>query len=376
MKQPKRLLYVINDAGFFLSHRLALALAALTAGYEVHVATPQDQSSIAIAEAGLVFHPIPLSRKSMRPWLELRSFCALVHLYRGLRPDLVHHVTVKPVIYGGIATRLTRIPAVVNAITGLGTVFIARGIRASLVRAMVTRIYRLSLGHHNQRVIFQNPDDRDQFVSAALVRAEDATLIRGAGVDMNRFMPSPEPAGPPIVVLPSRMIGDKGIGEFVAAARLLRGEGVAARFVLVGDTDPGNRTAISPATLRAWQEEGAVEWWGHCTNMPSVLAGAHIVCLPSYREGLPKVLVEAAACGRPLVTTDTPGCRDICRHEENGLLVKARDPNSLAAALRILIEDGALRRRLGARARQIVEADFSDSTVIRQTLSLYRELLA
>jgi glycosyltransferase involved in cell wall biosynthesis len=376
MTRPRRLLYVVNDAGFFLSHRLTLALAAVAAGYEVHVATPQDQSSSAIAEAGLVFHAIPLSRKGTRPWLELRSLWALTHLYRRLRPDLVHHVTIKPVIYGGIAARLTRIPGVVNAVTGLGTIFIARSIPASLLRALVSVIYRFSLNHRNQRVIFQNPDDRDHFVGAGLVKAEDTTLIRGAGVDMGRFMPSPEPSGVPVIVLASRMIADKGIGEFVAAARELRGEGVHARFVLVGDTDAGNPTAIASATLTAWHEEGAVEWWGQCTNMPAVLAAAHIVCLPSYREGLPKVLVEAAACGRPLVTTDTPGCRDICRDQENGLLVKAKDAHSLAAALRRLIQDAPLRRRLGARARQIVEHDFSDATVIRQTLALYRELFA
>lgn len=192
---------------------------------------------------------------------------------------------------------------------------------------------------------------------------------------MRQFTPSPEPCGAPLVVLAARMIWDKGVGEFVKAAYQLRLSGVQARFVLVGEIDYGNPSAIPEAQMKAWQAEGFVEWWGYKTEMPEILSRAHIVCLPSYREGVPKVLIEAAACGRATIATDMPGCREIVRHEENGLLVPPRDASALAAAIERLVEDPALRTRFGARGRQIAEAEFSVERVVRDTLAIYRELL-
>ncbi|RMD65445.1 MAG: glycosyltransferase family 1 protein [Alphaproteobacteria bacterium] len=377
-RRAPRLLFTVNDAAFFVSHRLPIARAAAAAGYDVHVATAPGAAVSEIVSAGLIHHRVPLSRSGLNPGAEIRTFLALATLFRRLRPDLVHLVTIKPVIYGGLAARLTRCPAVVSAVPGLGSLFVARGVSAAVLRAGATFAYRLALGHRHGRVIFQNPDDRDWFIGRGLVKRDRWVLIKGSGVDMARFAPMPEPPeslGPPVVVLPARMLRDKGVAEFVAAARALRARGVAARFVLVGASDPGNPTAIPESDLRAWHAEGTVEWHGPAADMPAVLAGAHIVCLPSYREGLPKSLIEAAACARPIVATDVPGCREIARHGENALLVPPRDAAALAEALARLIAEPALRRRLGARGRAIAEAEFALDSVIDQTLALYRTLL-
>lgn len=370
-----KLIFVVNDASFFLSHRLPLALAARRAGYEVHVATPPHAAAVAqIRLHGFVFHPLPLVRCGMRPWQELRTLMALLRLYRRVRPDIVHHVTVKPVIYGGIAARLAAVPAVVSAVPGLGYLFIAAGPVAALRRAAAILLYRFALRHPGGRVILQNPDDLAMLLQSKVVKPERITLIRGSGVDLADYRPEPEAPGLPMVVLAARMLRDKGIEEFVAAAQRLRAEGMAARFVLVGGADPGNPSAIPPRRLQAWADAGLVEWWGHREDMAAVFAQAHIVCLPSYREGLPKVLLEAAACGRAVVTTDVPGCREAVTHGDNGLLVPARDVAGLAQALRMLLEDADLRKRMGRRGRARAEAEFGVERVVNATLALYRDL--
>lgn len=370
-----KLLFVVNDAAFFLSHRLTIAIAARNKGFDVHVATPEGSATDTIVKKGFTYHSIPLTRKGGKSWQELNSLFALMSLYHRLKPDIVHHVTIKPIIYGGIAANLTRVPAVVNAVTGLGYVFIARGVKAYLLRSAVKLGYRIALGHKNQRIIFQNPDDSRTFLDAGIVIPQDIVHIKGSGVDMSLFTPLPEAPGSPTVILASRMLRDKGVEEFVIAAGSLQKKGVKAKFVLVGDTDSGNPAAVPEAQLEAWKSSGVVEWWGHHKDMPTVFARAHIVCLPSYREGLPKVLIEAAACGRAIITTDTPGCREIVRHGENGLLVPVRDSKALADALQILIENPALRAQMGARGRQIAVAEFSQDQVTKETLSVYHDLL-
>ena len=370
-------MFVVNDAPFFLSHRLPLALAARDAGYEVHVATPDSPMAATIQKHDLHFHSIPLHRSSIRLWKELRSIQSLIALYRRLQPDLIHHVTIKPVLYGGLAARLTKVPAVVHAVPGLGHVFADSGLAASLLRIIVKRIYRVSFGHPRLKVIFQNPDDQILMERAQLTKPSDSLLIRGAGVDMNVFTPQPEQQGEPVVIFAARMLWAKGVGEFVDAARQIRKQNISARFVLVGESDPGNPSAVPVWQLEQWHDSGVVEWWGACTDMPRVFAEAHVVCLPSYYpEGVPKVLIEAAASGRAIVTTDMPGCREVVRHEENGLLVPARDPAALAAALRRLITSPPLRQFLGQRGREIAVAEFGLDRVVDETLAVYGELLS
>lgn len=371
-----RLLFVVNDPSFFLSHRLPLALAARRAGADVHVATQSGPAAEQIAAEGLPFHGVPINRSGVGLLGELQSLLALIRLYRAVRPDIVHHVTIKPVLYGSIAARLARTPGVVNAITGLGYVFAAKGTRAELLRALVKRMYKSAFDHPRNRVIFQNPDDRSRFLAAGLLRECTAVLIRGSGVSLEHFPLTREQKSAPVVILASRMLWHKGVGEFVEAARRLRNAHVGARFVLVGDTDSGNPSAIPRSQLEMWHAEGVIEWWGHRNDMPRVFAQSHIVCLASeYGEGVPKVLIEAAASGRPIVTTDSPGCREIVRHGVNGLLVPIRDTARLAGAIHQLIEAPKLRREMGLRGREIVEAEFSVEQVVRETLAVYRELL-
>lgn len=368
-------LFVLNDAPFFVSHRLPLAIGALEAGYDVHLACPASPVTSDLRQLSIHVHEIPMDRRSSNPFTELRSFVSLVRLYRRLRPSLAHHVTVKPVLYGSLAARLTRVPAVVNAVSGLGYVFISEGWTARVRRTLVEFIYRRAFAHRHLCVIFQNPDDRDRFCRQKIARAEQTVLIRGSGVDLSSFMQRPEPDGIPVVMLASRMLWDKGVGEFVGAAERLGHAGVRARFVLVGDTDSGNPSAVSAEQLERWVDAGIVEWWGRRNDMPAVLASSSIVCLPSYREGLPKVLLEAAAAGRPIVTTDVPGCREVVRDAENGYLVAARNPDALAQAIARLVKDAALRAKMGARSREIAESEFGVERVVEATLVLYDRLL-
>jgi glycosyltransferase involved in cell wall biosynthesis len=375
---PAKVVILVNVDFFFVSHRLALGVALRRAGFEVVVAAAETDGRRAIEDAGLRFVPLPLRRSGRAPWHEAATAAAILGLYRRERPDIVHHVTIKPVLYGSAAARLARVPAIINAVTGLGFVFIERAGGSRWLPRAVRAGYRLALRGPRSRVIFQNPDDRRAFVEAGLARARDATMIRGAGVDTRRFQATPLPDGmPPIVLLASRMLWDKGIGELVAAARLVRARGVAARFVLVGMLDPDNPAAIPGAELRAWVDEGIVEWWGPkpAAEMPTILAGAHVVALPSYREGLPLVLAEAAACARACIATDVPGCREIVRAGVTGWLVPPRDAEALADAITSALGDRAELARRGAAGRARVENEFALDLVLEQTLAVYRDLL-
>ena len=369
-----KLLFLVTEDWYFCSHRLPLARAAQAAGYEVVVATRVGRHGETIAAEGFKLVPIGLRRSGRNPLRELFAIAEIAVIYRRERPDIAHHVALKPVLYGTLAARMARVPAVVNALAGMGFVFSSMSFQARLLRPLVVGALRLLLGAGNSLLILQNPDDRRMLVDNGVADEKRTRLIRGSGVDIGSFVPAPEAGGTPVVMLPSRMLRDKGVMEFVAAARLLRANGAKARFVLVGDSDGENPAAIPDFQLEAWNQSGVVEWWGRREDMPEVLAQAHIVCLPSYREGLPKVLLEAAACGRALVATDVPGCREIVMDGDNGLLVPPRDVPALAAAIGRLLDAPGLRTKMGERGRELVERNFSVETVVRQTLAVYREL--
>lgn len=371
-----RLLFVLNDAPFFTTHRLPLALAARDAGFEVHVAVPFEAEPVSIMESeNLHHHDIPLRRGARAILGELSLIRAIWRVVRRVKPDLMHAVTMKPVVYGGFVARLARIPAVVHAVTGLGYVFLIDGTAARAQRRFVKRLYKFALGHRNAHAIFQNPDDLQLFLDSRLVDPEIVSMIKGCGVDMAAFPATPEPEGDLVVMFPARILGDKGVREFVEAARTLKSKHPSTRFVLVGRTDPDNPTDIGEAGIRAWEDEGIIEWWGFSTDMPSTIAKAHVICMPSYREGLPRVLIEAAACGRPIVTADVPGCREIVRDGENGLLVPVRNGPTTAKAIERLLTDPALRQRLGARGREIAEAEFSVGDFVAKSLAAYAAVL-
>jgi len=371
-----RVLIVANVSWFLVSHRLPLALGARDAGDDVHVAASPDDTSRVLADAGIPFHPIPLHRGATGMGRDIATIRALARLYRALRPALAHHVTLKPVLFGGIAARLAGVPHVVSAVAGMGSLFLAEGPAARARAGMVRRLLRVATGRPGDWFIFQNDADRAEFAAHGIGRPGNAVLIAGSGVDLDCFRPSPEPSGVSLVVLPARMLGDKGVREFVAAARALRARGVQARFALVGGEDPDNPSALGRAELDALVAEGAVEWWGHRADMPAVYRECHVVCLPSYREGMPKALLEAAACGRPIVTTDVPGCRDCVEPGVSGLLVPARDPGALADALASLIAEPSLRASMGRAGRARAEREFGVEAVVRETLALYRRCLA
>lgn len=331
-----------------------------------------------IKDAGLRLLPLTaFCRRGINPWREWGAIREIYRLYRQERPDLIHQVALKPVLYGSLAAWSAGCGKVVNAMAGLGFVFGSERRLARLLRPLVRQAFRWLLNRPGSRLILQNRDDMAQFAREGLATRESIVLIRGAGVDTARFMPMAEPAGVPLVMLPSRLLWDKGVGEFVEAAALLRRQGVTARFVLVGDGDCENPASVPPEQLESWRREGVVEWWGRQENMPTVLGQAHIVCLPTYyREGLPKMLLEAAACAKPIIAADVPGCREIVLPGENGLLVPPRDAEVLAAAINNLLEDAELRQRMGAAGRRLVEREFAQEIVIEQTLRLYREMLA
>lgn len=369
-----RLLYVVNIARFFVSHRLPLAQAARAAGYEVHVATSDaDAENIArIRAAGFIFHPLPLAQHGTNLRNEFATLRALIALYRHLQPHIVHHVSIKPVLYGGIAARLTGVRAVVSAMSGLGYVFMGTDTRRRLLRALIQPLLRLALGGTRTRMVFQNPDDLVRFVTLGIIPQERCVLIKGSGVDTEVFAATPLPSDTPIVLFAGRLMWQKGIGIFVAAAQALHGQ---ARFVIVGYAEPTSPDAVPLAQLDTWEHDGSIEYWGKRDDMPAVIAQSSIVCLPSmYGEGVPKVLIEAAACARPIITTDTPGCREIVQNGENGVLIPPNDAPALIAAVAGLLADRALCVHYGQRGRARVIADFSLDQVVSQMLTLYASI--
>jgi glycosyltransferase involved in cell wall biosynthesis len=373
-EQPsRRLVIVTNVAWFFVSHRLPMAVAAREAGWEVHVVATPDETVPHIRSAGLAFHPLDIGRSGFGV-RDGRALRALTALYRELRPSLAHHVTIKSVLLGSLAARDAGVPAVINAYSGLGTLFIARGPLARPRRHLVLRVIAWATRGRNVVSLFQNDDDRQALVSHGVVSMGRTVIIPGSGVDLERFKAGREPDGVPLVVLPARMLRDKGVLEFATAARIVEAEGRIARFALVGPLDPHNASAITQAELDALVG-GALTWWGPQADMAAVLAQACVVALPSYGEGLPKVLAEAAAAGRAIVTTDVPGCRDVVEDGVSGLIVPPRDSGALARALARLLDDPALRTRLGAAARRRAEERFDLRAIVRQTLALYDQVV-
>lgn len=377
MKAQPRIVFVDNSLDAFRRDRMQLVHAARDLGLEIHVAAPRGRVPSESRSDDFAVHAIPMTRKGTSMWKEPATVLALLRLYRSLRPSLLHHLRLKPVLYGSLAASLAGVPAVVNTLTGLGFIFTDQSEKTAPVRKWVEMGCRRAFRHPNLRVIFQNPDDRAVFLRKGIITGEQAAVIKGSGVDLSVYRPSPEREGLPVVILASRMLWDKGVAQFAEAARILKSEGVQARFALAGEPDPDNPAAIPYEQLEVWHESGEIEWWGFQApqDMPGVLARSHIVCLPSYREGIPRILIEAAASGRPIVTTDAPGCRELVRPGVNGIIVPSRDTLSLANALRYLIEHPEVRIAMGNNNRQVAVQEFSQELVIAQFMAVYRDLL-
>lgn len=371
-----KIILFANTDWYLYNFRLPLARRIREHGVDLVLVSPQGPYAEKLEAEGFCWEELPLSRRGLNPIVEWKALVDVWRLYRHERPDLVHHFTIKPILFGSLAARWLNISAVVNSVTGLGFLFVNQGLLTVVLRYLVRPIYWAAMNHSRLKVIFQNEQDQGVLIRMGIVSKGKTVVIPGSGVDITRFEPRPEPAGDPVVLMASRMLWDKGVAEFVEAARLLRQHKPSARFILVGRPDEGNPASIPEHTLRMWHDEGVVEWWGHREDMPQVLASCHVVALPtSYGEGIPKILIEAAAAGKPIVATDVPGCREIVHHGVNGLLVPINDPMALADAIRRFLTDPVLRSTMGRAGREMVIQRFTEEVVNKQTINIYQQLL-
>ena len=369
-----KILYIVNEPWFFLSHRLPIALAAKKRGDTVHIATRAGATVKDITNMGFVHHVIPLSRSGSSLFNELNSLLSIWILLRQVNPEVVHLVTIKPVIYGGIAARFAPVKKVVAAVSGLGTLFLAKGFKAGLKRKIGIWLYRFALGSKKTTVIFQNPDDKQMFLDIKAVRSEQTKIIRGSGIDLSVFSSFPESlVGKPLVTFAARLLFDKGLAEYIEAINILNHKNIAASYQIVGDVDAGNLTSATHKDIMQWQTTPNLTIMGYQKDMATVFRQSNLVVLPSYREGLPKVLIEAAACGRAVITTDVPGCRDAIEANKTGLLVAAQNAGELADAIEKLVLDSALRVKMGLAGRQLAEKKFAIEQVVEQHLFIYDE---
>jgi glycosyltransferase involved in cell wall biosynthesis len=375
----KTLLYTINVDWYFQSHWLQRAEAAQQAGYRVIVLTHFSRPDLKrLFEAqGLECINLDVSRSGLNPIKELRTVVALYRAVRRIRPHLIQTITIKPNLYGGLIAKLLRIP-MVSSISGLGIIFSSDSMTHQAIRFWVEKVYRFIYARPGCKVLFQNVDDCRRFVTDHVVQQEQTVVIPGSGVDLAQYAFAPEPNNrPPIVLFAARLLRDKGLHTLIKAAKQLSARGCHFTLQVAGILDPSVPTAIPEQQLIEWDNAGLIDWLGQRNDMPGLLARTNIVCLPTfYGEGIPRILIEAAACGRACVATDIPGCREIVRQGENGLLVPAHDPDALASALQTLIEAPALRRRMGEHGRNMAEQRFSLERVVDQTLAVYRKLLA
>lgn len=378
-----KVLLFANTDWYLYNFRLPLAKALRDAGHEVVLVSPAGPYGDRLRELGFSWLEAPMHRRSLNPWRELILLAWLRRVIREQRADLVHGFTIKCAVYGSLAARFSHLagnaPAVVNAVAGMGYVFTSDDLKARILRPFVRLLMRFALDAPNARLILQNPDDVSLFVTAKLVHPARVRMIPGSGVDCSRFRPPTSgdqraPEDPFRVVLPARVLWDKGVAEFAEAARILKRDGRRIELLLAGTGDPGNPASVPESRVREWVAEGLLTWLGHVEDMPALFRAVDAVALPSYREGLPKGLIEAAACGLPLVTTDVPGCREVVTHEVDGLLVPAKDPSALALAIARLQDEPALRTRLAQASRAKVLTEFDERIVVQRTLGVYSEL--
>jgi glycosyltransferase involved in cell wall biosynthesis len=373
--QPK-LIYLVTEDWYFWSHRLPMARAAQAAGFDVGVATRVTAHGERIRAAGFALHPLAWRRRRIGPLASIAAIAEIAALYRRERPALVHHVALKPAVLGSVAALWARVPAVVNAVTGVGFIASSPSWRARLLRRPLDVALTHLLERSNSRVIVQNEDDRRLLLALHPAAAERIAVIRGSGIDTARFAPVPEPPPPIVAGFAGRLLEDKGVATLIEAQQQLWRSGIPLHLMLAGAPDPENPTSVDEATLARWRDLPGITWLGAIEDVRELWRKAHIAVLPSRREGLPKSLLEAAAMGRPLVATDVPGCREIARAGINAILVPPDDATALAAALARLAADAEQRQRFGAASRALVESDLAQEAVGAATVALYRRLLA
>jgi len=371
----KKILFIVSEDWYFLSHRLNLARAAIESGHQVALLSKISSHRKLLELSGLTVFDWSLDRRSSNPIKEMRALWQVIKAIYSYSPNLIHAVALKPVIYAFIACRWIGMQRHIFALGGLGFIFNSESWFAKILRPSIILLLRMAFSGEHSRVIVQNLDDLQKLLSLRIVSNRNIRLIKGAGVDTQIFSPQIESSLIPLVVLPARLLWSKGVGDFVTAASNLKAKGVKARFAVVGDRDPHNPECVSQSQIDAWQEEGAVEIWGRREDMSVVMNQASIVCLPSYSEGLPKALLEAASCARPIVAYDIPGCRGIVVDDDNGFLVPFRNQLLLENAIDILINDPDLRKKMGESGRLKVINEYSQELIAKETLSVWDEVL-
>lgn len=373
----RTVLFVDNRVEYFLSHRLKLALAVQRLGADVHVTALTRGEHGRVSEAGLTFHPIARRRRTANPLHEFGLVLKLRRLVRRLRPDLLHLITLRSLLYGGTAARLSGNPPTLHAVTGLGYLFADDSVKIRALRSVLLGLLRLVTAQPRRRFLFQNPDDLDLFEDARVCSRDESSVVLGSGVDVQKFRPRDSRAVTSTVLFASRMLRHKGVAELVKAADIVADRGVDARFVLAGDTDPDNPGAVPRRELEGWDRKPNVAWVGYQEDMLPLFRDAAIVCLPSrYREGVPKVLLEAAATGTPAITSNRPGCREAVIHGETGLIVDPPTSDEIADAVCQLLQYPERRRRMEQKARELAVNRFSLESVIESTVDVYRQMLA
>jgi len=378
MKKNKKILFLVNYLSFFLSHRLPVAEALLAKGFEVFIGYGELRGADPklLEQRGFKVDFIPMQPGGLNLLKDLKTLYYIWVFFKRVEPDIVHLITIKPYLYGGIISRLCGVRGLITAVSGLGTLFVNKDLKSKLIRLLLYPIYKLAFNHLNQKVIVQNKDDLKVLVNWGVLNPSKVKLLKGSGVKLENFTNLDEPGGTPVVCFAARLLRDKGVYEYVSAVRLLKERGIKAEFLLAGDLDINNPTGLKLKDLNKIRDEGYVKIIGYQKDIATLYAKSHIICLPSYREGFPKSLIEAAAAGRAVVTTDVPGCRDAIIPNKTGLLVPIKDSQKLADALQWLIENSKERIAMGKAGRNFAEKEFKIEKIILNHLDIYQDILS
>lgn len=370
--KPK-ILIILNIDYFLISHRLPIALKAIEKGYEVHLATQVTSYSEEIKKYGILIHPIRISRSGIN-FLEILKTCKdIFNTINLVKPKVLHLISIKPVLLGGLVCHLIKKkPSIISAISGLGTVFIDSGLKASFIKLISLILYKIAFAHRNLNCIVQNKDDYKFITDISNFKNKNIFLIPGSGVNLSKFVPTKNEPKIPVILFPSRLIKNKGIFEFIEAAKALKGK---ARFAISGALDFGSKDSITKSDLRSIVKNNFIEYWGFSTNMQATLSKSTIVVLPSYREGLPKVLCEAAACSKAIITTNVPGCREAIIHNKSGLLIPHKNVPALIKSIEMLLNNPKLTNKLGQKGRELAEEKFDVKKIVNSHLKIYKECI-
>jgi glycosyltransferase involved in cell wall biosynthesis len=371
-----KLHFVVNEDWAFASHFFERGVAAQAAGYSVGISAHCGEKQAMLESAGFTLYPHDISRSGTNPFIEIRNLLAMVKVFRKSQPDIIHLIALKPIVIGAIAARLYGKAQVVCAPIGMGYLFSSNDRKARFLQPVIRFMLRRILSFRNTHVIIENDEDCETLISGKFVKKSNIQVIKGAGVDLSSYIATPENLDTQVVTMFARVLQDKGVVVFVEAANIVHTQFPNAVFQLVGDCDPGNPTSFSEDEVRSWETARSIKWLGYRTDVPELLATSNIVCLPSYREGLPKTLIEACAAQRAIVATDVTGCREVVSHGSNGLLVPVRNFQKLAEAISQLLLDPIQRATFAKNGRARAETEFASPIVIEQTLAVYKKVLS